>query len=100
MSRYDEVFAVLSHPTRFEPLRKAGAPIFGRSFLQMSGREHNKKAGIVAKRIRSPRAVKEQLEGLVDGIAQRQVDELPLDEPVDLRARATRCGSRCSRSRS
>ena len=88
VSRYDEVFAVLSHPTGFEPLREGpGAPIFGRSFLQMSGREHNKKAGIVAKRIRSPRAVKEQLEGLVDGIAQRQVDELPLDEPVDLRAR-------------
>ena len=88
VSRYDEVFAVLSHPTRFEPLKEGpGAPIFGRSFLQMSGREHNKKAGIVAKRIRSPRAVKEQLEGLVDGIAQRQVDDLPLDEPVDLRAR-------------
>ena len=88
LSRYDEVHAVLAHPTRFEPLKEGpGAPIFGRSFLQMSGREHNKKAGIVAKRIRSPRAVKEDLEGLVDGIAQRQVDELPFDEPVDLRAR-------------
>ena len=88
VSRYDDVHAVLSHPTSFEPLKEGpGAPIFGRSFLQMSGREHNKKAGIVAKRIRSPRAVKEQLEGLVDAIAQRQVDALPLDEPVDLRAR-------------
>ena len=88
VSRYDDVHGVLSHPTRFEPLKEGpGAPIFGRSFLQMSGREHNKKAGIVAKRIRSPRAVKEQLEGLVDAIAQRQVDALPLDEPVDLRAR-------------
>jgi cytochrome P450 len=87
LSRYDEVHAVLSHPTRFEPLKEGpGAPIFGRSFLQMSGREHNKKAGIVAKRIRSPRAVKEDLEGLVDGIAQRYADELPFDEPVDLRA--------------
>lgn len=88
LSRYDEVHAVLAHPTRFEPLKQGpGAPIFGRSFLQMSGREHNKKAGIVAKRIRSPRAVKEDLEGLVDGIAQRQVDSLPFDEPLDLRAR-------------
>lgn len=88
VSRYDDVRHVLGHPTAFEPLKEGpGAPIFGRSFLQMSGREHNKKAGIVAKRIRSPRAVKEELEELVDGIAQRQVDELPLDEPVDLRAR-------------
>ena len=31
VSRYDEVFAVLSHPTRFEPLKEGpGAPIFGR----------------------------------------------------------------------
>lgn len=87
-TRYDEVKHVLADPTAFEPLREGpGAPIFGRSFLQMSGREHNKKAGIVAKRLRSPRAAREQLEGLVDAIAQRQVDELPMDEPVDLRAR-------------
>lgn len=87
VSRYDEVHAVLSHPARFEPLKEGpGAPIFGRSFLQMSGREHNKKAGIVAKRIRSPRAVKEEVEGLVDDIAQRYVDALPFDEEVDLRA--------------
>jgi pulcherriminic acid synthase len=53
----------------------------------MSGREHNKKAGIVARRIRSPRAVREDLEALVDGIAQRQVDGLELGEALDLRAR-------------
>lgn len=88
LSRYDEVHAVLSHPTRFEPLKEGpGAPLFGRSFLQMSGREHNKKAGIVAKRIRSPRAVKEELEELVEGIAQRYADALPLDEELDLRER-------------
>lgn len=53
----------------------------------MSGREHNKKAGIVARRIRSPRAVKERLDSLVEGIAERQAAALPLGEPVDLRER-------------
>ncbi len=88
VTRYDEAQDVLAHPTQFEPLKEGpGAPIFGRSFLQMHGREHNKKAGIVAKRIRSPRAIREDVDGLVEAIAQRQVDALPFDEPIDLRHR-------------
>ena len=88
VSRFDDVHEVLMHATRFESLKEGpGAPIFGRSFLQMSGREHNKKVGIVAKRIRSPRAIREELDGLVAAIARRQADTLEFGEPIDLRER-------------
>jgi cytochrome P450 len=88
LARYEQVHGVLADSARFEPLKEGpGAPIFGRSFLQMSGREHNKKAGIVAKRIRSPRALREEIDGLVAEIARRQGDELVFGEPIDLKER-------------
>jgi pulcherriminic acid synthase len=88
VSRYEDVRRILEDEVRFEPLREGpGAPVFGRSFLQMSGREHNKKVGIVARRIRTPRSLKEQLDGLVEQIARRQAAALPLGETIDLRER-------------
>lgn len=90
LSRYDEVRGVLADSDRFQPLTDGpGAPIFGRTFLQMSGREHNKKVGTVARRIRSPRAVREELDGLVAGIVEERLEALPFEEPTDLRERYT-----------
>ena len=44
VTRHEHVRGVLADDARFEPPKQgAGAPAFGRSFLQMSGREHNKK---------------------------------------------------------
>jgi pulcherriminic acid synthase len=63
-----------------------GSPIYGRSMLQWEGVEHNKKSGPVVKRIRSPRAIRESIDGKVLEIARRTADDLPLGEPVDLRA--------------
>src|SRR5207249_3474945 len=59
--------------------------VFGRSFFQWRGREHNKKAGIVSRRIRSPKALKEGLDGMVAGVSRRVADALPLGEPLDLK---------------
>ncbi len=86
-TRYDDVKEVLSSDERFgRPLEGAGKPVYGRSFLEMSGREHNKKVGIVAREMRTPRAIKERLDDMMDGIAREQVAQLPFGEEVDLRA--------------
>ena len=58
-TRYDDVKEILSSDERFgRPLEGAGKPVYGRSYLEMTGREHNKKVGIVAREMRTPRAVK------------------------------------------
>jgi cytochrome P450 len=85
-TRYEDVRGVLAADGRFEPPKDGpGAPAFGRSFLQMSGREHNKKVGIVSRQMRSPRALRERVDGLVEEIAREKAAALPLGEPVDLR---------------
>jgi pulcherriminic acid synthase len=85
-TRYDDVKELLSSDERFgRPLEGAGKPVYGRSFLEMTGREHNKKVGIVAREMRTPRAVKERLDAMMDGIARERVELLPFGEEIDLR---------------
>ena len=86
LTRYDDVRAVLEDDGYRTLTDGPGAPIYGRSMLQWEGVEHNKKSGPVVKRIRSPRAVRESIDGKVAEIARRTADGLPLGEPVDLRA--------------
>ena len=86
-TRHADVKEVLSTDERFgRPLDGPGAPVYGRSFLEMTGREHNKKVGIVAREIRTPRAVKDRLDAMVERIALEQVALLPFGVEVDLRA--------------
>jgi pulcherriminic acid synthase len=88
ISRYDDVKSVLQDAAAFVPITEgSGASVFGGGFFHWRGREHNKKAGIVGKRLRSQRAVREELAGKVTGIAERLAGELPLGVPVDLRER-------------
>ena len=85
-TRYDDVKETLSDDDRFgRPLEGPGTPVYGRSFLEMRGREHNKKVGIVAREIRAPRAVKDHLDGMMDRITTEQIATLPLGTEVDLR---------------
>lgn len=86
LTRYDDVRAVLEDDAYRTLTDGPGAPIFGRSMLQWEGVEHNKKRGPVVKRIRSPRAIREAIDGKVAEIARRTADRLPAGEPVDLRA--------------
>lgn len=58
LSRHADVKAILEDEERFAGLKEGpGAPIFGPSILQWRGREHQKKGGIVARRLRSPMAI-------------------------------------------
>jgi pulcherriminic acid synthase len=86
LTRYDDVRAVLENDFFLTLTDGPGAPIFGRSMLQWQGVEHNKKRGPVVKRIRSPRAIREGVDGMVGEIARRVADRLMPGEPVDLRA--------------
>ena len=86
LARYDDVRAVLEDDGYRTLTDGPGSPIYGRSMLQWEGVEHNKKSGPVVKRIRSPRAIRESIDGKVAEIARRTADGLPLGEPVDLRA--------------
>lgn len=86
LTRYDDVRAVLEDEENFYNLVEGrGAPIYGRSLLQWRGREHNKKAGPVVKRIRSPRSFKEGLDEIVRRVTVSVADRLPMDEPIDLK---------------
>ena len=90
VTQYDDVKTVLTDEDRFQPPREgAGASAFGRTFMQMSGREHSKKIGIVGREMRSPRALRERLESVVVQIAKAQAGSLTFGEPIDLRERYT-----------
>jgi cytochrome P450 len=86
VSRYDDVKAVLQDADVFVPITEGpGASVFGGGFFHWRGREHNKKAGIVGRRIRSPRALRREIYGKVSALANELADALPIGAPVDLR---------------
>jgi cytochrome P450 len=86
LSRYADVKTVLEDAQGFVPITEGpGASVFGGGFFHWRGREHNKKAGIVGRRVRSPRALRDEVGGKVNGIATRLAAGLPLGAPVDLR---------------
>lgn len=90
LTRFDDVRAVLVADQDFRPLETGpGAPVYGRTFLQMSGTEHSRKVGIVGRRIRSARALADGLGEVVREVARRQAAILPLGEIVDLKERYT-----------
>jgi cytochrome P450 len=88
VSCYDDVRAVLQDGEVFVPITEGpGASVFGGGFFHWRGREHNKKAGIVGRRLRSPRSLREDVSEKVVAIAHRLAAELPFATPVDLRER-------------
>jgi pulcherriminic acid synthase len=86
LTRHEDVFAVLGDEETFETLSEGrGAPIYGRSLIQWRGREHNKKAGPVVKRIRSPRAFSAGVDEMVRRIAAGVADRLPLGVTIEFK---------------
>lgn len=86
VSRYDDILPVLRDDDGFgPPLEGPGAAVYGGGFLYWRGREHNKKTGIVARRVRSPRAFTDQLRGQLERIVRTVLDDLPDEGLVDLR---------------
>jgi pulcherriminic acid synthase len=86
LTRHEDILTVLSDEETFETLSEGrGAPIYGRSLIQWRGREHNKKAGPVVKRIRSPRAFSTGVDEMVQRIAVEVADRLPFGVEIDFR---------------
>lgn len=86
LTRYEDVHHVLSTEEEFDTLETgAGATVYGRSILHMRGREHAKKSGIAARRLRSAKAAKE-MDAFVERTARRLASSLrPAPEVVDLK---------------
>jgi cytochrome P450 len=84
--RYDDVVAVTTQDAVFQPPQEGlGSPAYGRTFLRMNGREHSKKIGIVGREMRSARALRDRLDGIVLRLARERAAGLPFDTPLDLR---------------
>lgn len=85
VSRHADIARVLREEDVFSPLTGGrGTPLFGRTILQMQGREHAAKSSIVATRIRAPRGLAGLRDGIVE-VSRRLADDLPTGTPVDLR---------------
>lgn len=89
-ARHDEVKTVTTNDDLFQPPQAGlGSPSYGRTFLRMNGREHGKKIGIVGREMRSQRALRERLDGIVLRLAKSYAEALPFREVIDLRERYT-----------
>lgn len=87
VTRHEDVRTVLADEERFSTIREGpGAPVYGDSVLQWRGREHQKKGGIVAKRLRSSRAVAEFDDFVARTCDAMAADLVARDGPVDLKA--------------
>ncbi|HBO13680.1 MAG TPA: cytochrome P450, partial [Halieaceae bacterium] len=91
LTRYDDVRRVLRDSEDFAPLTEGpGTPIFGRTILQMTGREHSRKTAIVARRMRNPRLLATELRANVERRSEQLLDELGAPGGVvDLKAAYT-----------
>ncbi len=86
LTRHADVKMALSDEVHFRPLHDGpGASMYGPALLQWEGREHQKKGGIVARRLRSPRAVA-TFDAFVKATCERLADDLvSRDGVVDLK---------------
>lgn len=87
-SRHADIKALMSDDDNYQPPKEgAGAPAYGRNFMLMHGREHSKKIGIVAREMRTQRALRDRLEGIVVELARKYAEALTptFGQPIDLR---------------
>lgn len=88
--RHEDVVAVFGDEDRFvSPRGGPGSPPYGPAMLQWRGKEHQRKGGVVGRRLRSPAAlsefedfIRQRCGGLVDALRYR-------DDVVDLREEFT-----------
>src|SRR5438105_2451611 len=85
VSGYDDVRSVLDHREFGHVTHGPGMTLLQGGFQAWRGHEHSKKMGIVARRLRSPRALKEEVGAGVEAIARELAEGLPIGREVDLR---------------
>src|SRR5205807_7625020 len=85
LSRYADVRALLESRDFGHVTRGPGMTVLQGGFQSWSGREHSKKMGIVGRRLRSPRALRDDVGAKVELVIRDLVGRLPLDEEIDLK---------------
>lgn len=81
ITRYNHVKLVLKASDLFCPLTDGpGAPIFGRTILQMSGKEHSRKTAIISRKLRNPKILSGEIKPVIEDISRKLL--------LDLSARA------------
>ena len=78
VTRYDDVRSVLEHGEFGHVTHGPGMTVLQGGFQAWRGHEHSKKMGIVARRLRSPRALKEEVGAAVEAIARELAAGLPI----------------------
>ena len=88
VSRYSDVKTVLADRGSFGPLieGKGSTAIYGRNVLHMEGIEHRRKAAFIAKHIRNRKLLSDSQENYIRQLCKELVDELPLNNPIDLKS--------------
>lgn len=90
VARHGDVTAVFRDEERFvSPKEGPGAPPYGPAMLQWRGREHQRKGGVVARRLRSPRALATFEDFIRDRCLTLIASFRDREGPVDLRAEYT-----------
>ena len=88
VSRYSDVKTVLADRESFGPLieGKGSTAIYGRNVLHMEGIEHRRKDAFIAKHIRNRKLLSDSQENYIRQLCKELVDELPLNNPIDLKS--------------
>ena len=88
VSRYSDVKTVLADRGSFGPLieGKGSTAIYGRNVLHMEGIEHRRKDAFIAKHIRNRKLLSDSQENYIRQLCKELVDELPLNNPIDLKS--------------
>jgi len=89
LSRYDDVRELLDSGDFAHVTRGPGMTMLRGGFQAWHGQEHSRKMGIVARRLRTPRALRDDVSGRVETVVQRLAGTLPLGERVDLKSAFT-----------
>lgn len=88
VSRYSDIKTVLADRESFGPLLegKGSTSIYGRNILHMDGIEHRRKDAFISKHIRNRKLLSDSQENYIRTLCKELVDELPLDDPIDLKS--------------
>ena len=87
VTRHADVSRVLKDETTFVPLTSGTGTtaVYGRTVLQMTGEEHRRKVGPLARRLRNPRMLESDIKDVTVQVLYRILAAVPTGTEVDLR---------------
>ncbi len=88
VTRHDDVRRVLRNDEHFPPLTSGPGTtvVYGRTVLQMTGEEHRRKVAPLARRLRNPRFLADEIRTVASEALQSMLPRIPGSVPIDVRA--------------